>query len=178
MAWCGVWKVEGVSPYVGIRLGGIGCNYGGPLTKNTTKISWKSSRVDKVGCTCAVSCQKQVQSALDQWQGSWGVFFTSFQNVPVFGPKRARYTCYWTLPVFFCPVPCNIFALLFSFPPIDKSIAQIRGHTTGSSPPSLTTARALHFYRERISILSSVVNSRRIAPTHARRSQHLIVFYF
>ena len=32
VAWCGVWRVERVSPYVGIRIGGEGWNYGGPLT--------------------------------------------------------------------------------------------------------------------------------------------------
>ena len=26
LAWCGMWRVEGVSPYVGIRIGGIGWN--------------------------------------------------------------------------------------------------------------------------------------------------------
>ena len=26
--WCGMWRVEGVSPYVGIRIGGIGWGYG------------------------------------------------------------------------------------------------------------------------------------------------------
>ena len=24
VTWCGMWRVEGVSPYVGIRMGGIG----------------------------------------------------------------------------------------------------------------------------------------------------------
>ena len=24
VAWCGMWRVEGVSPYAGIRMGGIG----------------------------------------------------------------------------------------------------------------------------------------------------------
>ena len=32
----------------------------------------------------------------------------------------------------------------------------------GSSPPLPTTVRALHFYREKISALSSLVDSRRI----------------
>ena len=37
IAWCGVWGV-GVSPYVGVRMGPIGWNYGGPLIgKKTTK---------------------------------------------------------------------------------------------------------------------------------------------
>ena len=31
VAWYGMWRVEGVSPYVGIRMGGIGWKYGGPL---------------------------------------------------------------------------------------------------------------------------------------------------
>ena len=30
-AWCWAWRLEGVSPYVGIRTGGIASNYGGPL---------------------------------------------------------------------------------------------------------------------------------------------------
>ena len=31
VAWCWMWRVEGVSPYVGIRIGGIGWNYGESL---------------------------------------------------------------------------------------------------------------------------------------------------
>ena len=31
VAWCGLWRVEGVSAYVGVRMQGIGWNYGGPL---------------------------------------------------------------------------------------------------------------------------------------------------
>ena len=31
VAWCGMWRAEGVSPYVGIRIGGIGRNYEGSL---------------------------------------------------------------------------------------------------------------------------------------------------
>ena len=58
-------------------------------------------------------------------------------------------------------------------------VTQIRGHIAGSSPPLTTTVRALHFYREKISALSSLVNSRRIVLTHARCSQqfdHFFVF--
>ena len=36
--------------------------------------------------------------------------------------------------------------------------------------PLPTTVRALHFYREKSSALSSLVDSRRIVPTHTRRS--------
>ena len=55
-------------------------------------------------------------------------------------------------------------------------VTQIRGHMAGSSPPLPTTVRALHFYREKISALSSLVESRRIVLIHARRSQQLILF--
>ena len=49
-------------------------------------------------------------------------------------------------------------------------VAQIRGHIAGSSPPLPTTVRALHFYRENTSTLSSLIDSRRIAPIHAPTS--------
>ena len=44
--------------------------------------------------------------------------------------------------------------------------------------PLPTTVRALHFYREKSSALSSLVDSRRIVLTHARRSKQLILSYF
>ena len=75
----------------------------------------------------------------------------------------------------------------FSLPPINDSrnvVTQIRGHIAGSSPPpsplqlSLRTVRALHFCREEISALSSLVDSRRIVLTHARRSQQLLFMPF
>ena len=55
---------------------------------------------------------------------------------------------------------------------------QIRGHIAGSSSPLPTTVRALHFDREKMSALSSLVGSRRIVLTHARSSQQLIFFLF
>ena len=61
-------------------------------------------------------------------------------------------------------------------------LTQIRGDIAGSCSPLPTTVRALHFYREKISGLSSLVDSRRIVLAHARRSQQLIhlfiYFYF
>ena len=75
----------------------------------------------------------------------------------------------------------------FSFPFISFAflslsflvIPQIRGHITGASPLLPTRIRALLFYREKISVLSSLVDSRRVLLTHARRSQHLVrVFRF
>ena len=57
-------------------------------------------------------------------------------------------------------------------------VTQIRGHIAGSSPPLPTTVGALHFYREKISALSSLVDTRRIVLTHARRSQLAVDPFF
>ena len=59
-------------------------------------------------------------------------------------------------------------------------VTQIRGHKAGCSSPLPTTVRALHFFRDKISALSSLVDSRRIVLTHAlnRCSQQLILFLF
>ena len=59
-----------------------------------------------------------------------------------------------------------LFALLLS--PSLLVVTQIRGHIAGSSPPLPTTVGALHSYRENISALSSLVDSRRIVLTYAR----------
>ena len=58
------------------------------------------------------------------------------------------------------------------------AVTQIRGHIAGSSPPLPTTVRALHFYHEKISALSSLADSRRLVPTHATRSLQLILILF
>ena len=59
-------------------------------------------------------------------------------------------------------------------------VTQIGGHIAGSSSPlpTINRVRALHFYREKLSALSSLVDSRRIVLTHGRRSQQLIPFLF
>ena len=54
-------------------------------------------------------------------------------------------------------------------------VTQIRGDIAGSSLLS-TTVRALQCYREKISDISSLADSRRNVLTHARRSQQLILF--
>ena len=54
---------------------------------------------------------------------------------------------------------------------------QIRGHTADSSPPLPTAVRDLRFYRDKISALSSLVDSRRIVLIRARRSQQLILLF-
>ena len=56
-------------------------------------------------------------------------------------------------------------------------VNKIRGHIAGSSAPLPTTVRALHFFREKTSALSSLVDSRRIVLTHARRSQPFILLF-
>ena len=52
------------------------------------------------------------------------------------------------------------------------------GVCTGRLSPFLTVVRALQFNRGNTSPLSSLVDSRRISPTHAWRSQQLIPFLF
>ena len=53
-------------------------------------------------------------------------------------------------------------------------VTQIRGHIAGSFPPLPTTVRALHFYRERISPLSCLVDSRRIEMKCGGIIQHQV----
>ena len=76
-------------------------------------------------------------------------------------------------PFYFHPIyyirPFNISLLV---------VTQIRGHISSSSPPLPNTVRALHFYREKISALSSLVDTRRIVLIHARRYQQLIPSFF
>ena len=65
----------------------------------------------------------------------------------------------------------------FSLPPSRTS--DPGSHSRLFPPPRHpTTVRVLHFYREKKSALSSLVDSRRIVPTHARRSQQLVHLYF
>ena len=59
--------------------------------------------------------------------------------------------------VLFFSIPFIIFALVV-LPPLSVVVTLIRGHVVGSSPLSPTTVRALHFCREKISALSSLVD--------------------
>ena len=77
---------------------------------------------------------------------------------------------------FFSPIRFIIFALLFSLSLL--VVTQIRGHIAGSSTALPTMVRAVHFYLENVSALSSLVDSHRIVLTHARRSQQLILLIF
>ena len=75
----------------------------------------------------------------------------------------------------------NVFHPIYCLRPSVLSllvVTQIWGHIAGPSPLLLTTVRALHFFREKISALPSLVDSRRNVLTHARRSQQLILFSF
>ena len=87
--------------------------------------------------------------------------------------KRRR-LCFVFVFVLFFPHSFTIFALLSSLPPSRSSDP---GSHSRLFFPLPTRVRALHFYRENISALSSLVDSRRIVPTHARPSQQLIPFF-
>ena len=82
-----------------------------------------------------------------------------------------------TVVLFFFSIPFIISPFCFSLPPSRNSDP---GSHSRLLSPLPTTVRALHFYRENISALSSLVDSRRIVLTHARRPQQLILvlFYF
>ena len=73
---------------------------------------------------------------------------------------------------FIFSIACVFFDLLFSLP--SRRNSDPGAHSRFYSP-LLITVRALHAYREKSSesALSSLVDSRRIAPAHARRSQQL-----
>ena len=71
-------------------------------------------------------------------------------------------------------IPFMMFALLFSLPASRNS--DPGSHSRLFSPPTIFAVRALHFYRDKISALSSLVDSHRTALTHAKRSQQLILF--
>ena len=64
---------------------------------------------------------------------------------------------------------------MFSLPPSRNSDP---GSHSRRFSPLPTAVRALPFYRDNISALSSLVDSRLIVLTHARRFQQLILFYF
>ena len=71
-----------------------------------------------------------------------------------------------------------IYYLRPSFAHFFLVLTHLRGHIAGSSCPLRATVLALHFYHEKSPAFSSLVVSRRIVPTHARRSQQLILFLF
>ena len=67
-----------------------------------------------------------------------------------------------------------------SLPPTCSSRASDPGSHSRLFFPLPSTVRALHFYRHKIGALSSLVDSRRIVPTHAinRRAQELLIPFF
>ena len=75
------------------------------------------------------------------------------QSIVVVRLPLIRYT------FLFSSIPLIIFASLRSSRSLCLLVvSHIRGHISGSSPPLPTTVRALHFYRENISALSSLVS--------------------
>ena len=77
---------------------------------------------------------------------------------------------------FFLIIPFITFALLSSLPPSRN--ADPGSHSRLFSPPCPLRFVPCIFYRENISALSSLVDSRRIVLTHARRSQQLLILFF
>ena len=78
VAWCGGWRVEGVSPCIDIPIGGIGWNYGGSLIgyKTTTKKRLKVKQSRQTRVCLRFILRKQKQCVIDQWQGKWVAFLT------------------------------------------------------------------------------------------------------
>ena len=89
---------------------------------------------------------------------TWGIYFLIFFSIP--------YCCITYYQV--------SSALLFSLPPSRNSDPESHSRLFSPLP---TMVRALHFHREKIPALCSLVDSRRIVPTHATRSQQLILFF-
>ena len=76
VALYGIWRVEGVCPYVGIHVGGIGWKYGGPPVAEKKLMLLKVKQCSRqLADAPGLIRLKQAQSVLDQWQGSWGVLF-------------------------------------------------------------------------------------------------------
>ena len=73
---------------------------------------------------------------------------------------------------YFFPIRFIVFAPCFSLPPV-LSYLKSWGHIAGPFFPLPTTVRAFNFFPEKTLALS-LVGSRRMAPTHARRSQQLL----
>ena len=71
-----------------------------------------------------------------------------------------------TFGYLFHPMYLVLYSPFFSRSLLLTVVTQIRGHKAGSSPPSHYGSR-LPFYREKSSVLSSLVDSRQIRLTHA-----------
>ena len=84
--------------------------------------------------------------------------------------NETDYSLAWASTVF----PSNLLSAPFFLSRPSKRNSDLGSHSRPFSP--LRTVRALHFYREKISALTSLVDSRRSVFTRARRSQQLIIF--
>ena len=72
------------------------------LNAETTKDSWKSSRVDNSGVPAVLYPAKTGEVRFRPMAGLvlcvFYMILLPFYYLPVFGPKRTRYTCFWPLP--------------------------------------------------------------------------------
>ena len=97
MTWCGVWRVEGVSPYVDIRLGGIRWNYGSMIGKKIDKnqLKVKQSRQTRVYLGCIQP--KSGTMRFGPMAGLVGCVLYLISEYTCFWPQTDRYTFFWTL---------------------------------------------------------------------------------
>lgn len=93
VAWCRVWRVEGLSPYIGINCtGGRGWNYVGPIDEKRHKnVESQAEYVDKVGCVVSGKNRYNAFRTNDRARGV--LIILDLKHVPVRGPKRTMYTC-------------------------------------------------------------------------------------
>ena len=135
--------------------------------------------------------------SISSWNGSrWfsnSSYLSALNSYPMMATRRILHSVKSALPIFsrviigvymyiynICFFPSRLLSSPFcslSLLLILIVVTQIRGHIAGSSPPLPTTVRALHFL-SREDFSSSLVDSRRIVLTHARRSQQLILLFF
>ena len=126
-----VWRVEGVSPYVGIRMGGIGWNYGGPLIgSKTTKKQLKVKQSRQTRVYLGFIRPKTGTMRFGPMAGLVGCAFDLLLELPGFGPNRPRHTCFWSLP--FNLINCTIDQLRQYF----SQLKTVGGAETFESWPS------------------------------------------
>ena len=104
----------------------------------------------------------QAQCVLDQWQGSWGVFFTSFQNVPVFGPKWTRYTCFCPLLLMFCCILRTFLQMYFflsGLPRFFSGLSEFKPENRLCYPVGMPTINSISTVYRRALFLISVLRA-------------------
>ena len=102
VALSAMWGVEGVFPYVGSYIGGIGGKYGGPRTAKKTQIRLKLKQRRQVAGAPGPYPAKTGTMRIQPTAGLVGCVFFLILVLPDFGPKRVG--CmkrFWPLPILF-----------------------------------------------------------------------------